>query len=240
MTPERLRGAILKCDDVRDEYIQRYGGYPEMIEAMFAAIGANIDFDTFDCRQEQFPPKIARYDFFIITGSKHSVYENSSWIQATIELIKRIEAARIKLIGICFGHQLIAQAHGIAVEKSDKGWGLGLATNRMLSREPWMQNAPGELHLIVSHQDQITAIDSDAKLLASSAFCPFFFVQWSNHCLSIQGHPEWLNDYARERIRDRRELLSTEQVEKALASLDKEPDNALVARWMLDFIAAES
>lgn len=231
-----MKAAILLCDEVQEKYIPEFGGYKDMIQSMFARVGEDINFDVFDCRRQEFPPSSKNYDFFITTGSKHSVYEDEDWIRETISYIRQLLDEKCKLIGICFGHQLIAMALGCEVKKSELGWGLGVATNKVFLAPTWMDKRSSVLNIIVSHQDQVQDITEEASLIAGSEFCPYFFVQWLPDVISIQGHPEWVSEYARTRLLDRRGVLTDEQFQLALSSLSVPADNAAFAQWVIAFV----
>ncbi len=122
------------------------------------------------------------------------------------------------------------------MEKSDNGWGIGIAKNRIISRPEWMSDGPAEINILVSHQDQITELPDDTILIAENDFCPFFIVQWGNHFLSIQGHPEWNTDYSRTLINDRKAIIPPDRIKAALNSLQIAPDNALFVRLIMEFV----
>lgn len=231
-----MRLAILQCDEVLEEFQPRFGTYPGMISRMFEGCGETVFLDTFDCRSSHLPENLDAYDGYITTGSKASVYDDDPWIQELIEFVRRLDRQRKKLIGICFGHQVIAAAAGSMVEKSDKGWGIGVSKNRVITVPDWMSVSQAELHMIVSHQDQVTSLPTAAQVIAESDFCPNFVVQWSNHFLSIQGHPEWNRDYSRTLINARKRIIPPDRVEEGLASLWRKPHNDLFIRWILDFL----
>ena len=231
-----MKAAILQCDNVLAKFQPQFGDYPAMIEQMFDGVDLALSFDTYDCRQGQFPGDINEYDFYITTGSKASAYEDSAWIGQLIEFVRQLDKQQKKLIGICFGHQIIALARGGKVEKSDNGWGIGIAGNRIISRPEWMSDGPAEINILVSHQDQITELPDDTILIAENDFCPFFIVQWGNHFLSIQGHPEWNTDYSRTLINDRKAIIPPDRIKAALNSLQIAPDNALFVRLIMEFV----
>jgi len=231
-----MKVAILECDHAPERLLTQFGDYSDMIRHMLDTTGNKFDFDIFDCRRGDYPANLDIYDFFITTGSKADAYDDSPWIKQLIEFIHRLDEEEKKLIGICFGHQIIAMARQGRVEKSDKGWGIGIANNRIITTPDWMGVRRPELNIIVSHQDQVTDIPDDALVIAASDFCPYFVVQWNDHFLSIQGHPEWNNDYSRALINDRRDIIPGERVEAGLNSLVEQPDNALFTQWILDFI----
>jgi len=231
-----MKVAILECDYVPERFQRQFGHYSGMIRHMLDATDHKFEFDIYDCRRGDYPPNLDAYDFFITTGSKAGAYDDSPWIKQLIKFIRRLDEERKKLIGICFGHQIIAITRHGKVEKSDKGWGVGIAGNRIINSPDWMQEKRPQFRLLVSHQDQVTELPDDALVIAESDFCPYFVVQWSDHFLSVQGHPEWKNGYSRALINNRREIIPRERVEAGLNSLTEQPENALFTQWILDFI----
>lgn len=230
--------AILQCDEVLVKLQPEFGQYHNMIRRMFSEIPESSEwyFDCFDCREGQFPDTLDFYDFYITTGSKSSVYDDDPWIKQLIAFIQQLDTAGGKLIGICFGHQLIAAACREVVAKSDRGWGVGVATNRVITTPDWMSLKVSELHILVSHQDQVLSLPSQATVIAQSDFCPYFVVQWNDHFLSIQGHPEWVPGYSRALINERRAIIPPERATSGLDSLRTPTDNRLFARWIIEFV----
>jgi len=234
-----MKVAILQCDNVLEKFQPQFGNYPAMVQGMFDGIfdgiGPAPEFSVFDCRAQQYPADINAYDFYITTGSKASVYDDEPWIHRLIEFIRELDANQSKLIGICFGHQAIALARGGRVDRSDKGWGVGIASNEIITQADWMGPALEQLNILVSHQDQISDLPAGAKVLAGTDFCPYFLVQWGGHMLSVQGHPEWRNEYSHTLINDRRAIIPADTVESGLVSLQKSPDNKVFTRWIIRF-----
>lgn len=231
-----MKAAILQCDWVMEDLRDQFGEYPAMIEAMFHEVDSSISFDTFDVQQGDYPAKLDQYHFFVTTGSRAGVYDDLPWIKPLIEFVRRLESEKRKLIGICFGHQIIAQALGGQATKSDKGWGIGIAKNEIVTESEWLQPASKQLNLLVSHQDQVIKLPEQARVIAYSDFCPNFMVQWSDHIVSVQGHPEWHADYSRSLLDLRQDLYTREEREQAITSLSTTPDNRLFTSWMLKFV----
>ncbi len=231
-----MQVAILQCGNVAEKFQPRFGDYPEMVTNMFAGCPPPLSFDTYDCQRGQLPAHIDAYDFYITTGSKASVYEDAQWIQELIHFIRMLAKHKKKLIGICFGHQLIAMACQGKVENSAKGWGVGIARNRVIFSPEWMPEKTEAINILASHQDQICELPETAQVIAESDFCPFFVVQWGRHFLSIQGHPEWQAAYARALMKDRRGIIPANTITAGIKSLQVEPDNALFAKWIIEFV----
>ncbi len=230
-----MRAAILQCDDILEKFQPCFGHYPKMIKHMFDRVSPSISFDTYDCQRGQFPDDINEHDFFLTTGSRASVYEDFEWIHQLISFVQQLDKQKKKLIGICFGHQLIAQACGGKVERSKNGWGIGVAKNRVIANPAWMVEKPTEINILTSHQDQIIELPNDTLVISESDFCPFFIVQWGKHFLTIQGHPEWNSDYSRALINDRKAIIPTDRINSGLKSLATKPDNALFVSWIMQF-----
>jgi GMP synthase-like glutamine amidotransferase len=120
-----MKIGILKTDAVRPEWVPTFGEYPDMFERVLKLVDPDLEFEVWDIEEGEFPTTLDGIDGFIITGSKSSVYDDKPWIRSLEALVRELYEARKKVIGICFGHQLIAQALGGLVDKSPKGWGVG-------------------------------------------------------------------------------------------------------------------
>ena len=156
-----MKIAILQCDDVLEKFQTEYSNYPEMIMAMLLSESSQsnqssqLHFKTFDVRKAQYPDSLDDFDLFVITGSKASAYDDEPWIKNFIVYIGELYEKSKKILGICFGHQIIGLALGAKVEKSDKGWGVGVAKNTLIQTTDGLGPVNAELNLLVSHQDQV-------------------------------------------------------------------------------------
>ena len=146
--------------------------------------------------------------------------------------------ARKKLIGICFGHQMVAHALGGSVDKSSKGWGLGVSESALTSPESWSTGG-NKFNLLMSHQDQVTAPPENARVIASTKFCPILACQLEDHVLTFQGHPEFDKSYYYALMEVRRELLGDKLYSQALEGAKKPIDNSKVAQWIVNFLRKE-
>ncbi|HEX9932827.1 MAG TPA: type 1 glutamine amidotransferase, partial [Allosphingosinicella sp.] len=152
---------------------QRFGDYP----AMFARLlGPGFDTTAYDVVAGRFPGRPEAQDGYIVTGSPAGVYEDLPWI-APLEAFLRDASGKAKLVGICFGHQIMAEAFGGKVEKSHRGWGVGLQAYEVRERAPWMDEA-ASISIPVSHQDQVVVQPPATTILAASDFTPFGVLAW--------------------------------------------------------------
>jgi len=231
-----MKIAILQCDNVMEKFQDDFGNYPQMITDLLNSVENNLEIGIFDVQKGEYPQNISDWELFITTGSKASVNDNEDWIIDLIEFTKLLSVTKKKLVGICFGHQIIALARGGSVAESDKGWGIGIASNNILIQTDWMDNEQHELNLIVSHKEQINQLPQGTMIIAESEFCPYFMVQWDDQFLSVQGHPEWNKLYSKTLINDRRSIIGVKRIDQGLASLEKKIDNQQFARWIINFV----
>jgi len=235
-----MKIGILKTDTVRPEWVGEFGEYPDMFERLLLAEDPSLEFQTWDAESGELPTDLDAADGFIITGSKSSAYDQKEWIRALENFIQRIHASRRKLIGICFGHQVIAKALGAIVDKSPKGWGCGIQTYQLKDAELAADGIGEDLRLIASHQDQVITVPAGAVIIAASDHCNIAGFRIDDHILTFQGHPEFIPAYSREIMHFRREMIGESRVATGLASLDSEQhQGARVARWMLDFLSSD-
>lgn len=233
-----MKLGILKADAVRPEWVTEFGEYPDMFIALLQQADPELEFTVYDVEQGQYPADVDEVDAYLITGSKAGVYEDKPWIAPLMEFVRELHRRRKKLIGICFGHQLVAQALGGRVEKSSKGWGVGLHTHRFNTAPSWHDQDDMDLDILVSHQDQVLAAAPDARVLAGSEFCENAVCQIGEHILTFQGHPEFVPGYAQAIMLFRRELLGEDVYARGVDSMSGTHEGQRVARWMVNFLRA--
>lgn len=230
---------ILKTDAVRPEWVPDFGEYPDMFIRLLQA-DPSVSFSVWDVEEGCHPSEteIDSIDGFIITGSKSSVYDDKQWIRDLEALIQKLHAKRKKMVGICFGHQIIAKALGGEVSKSDKGWGVGIHTYD-LDNVPFAGADDGQLKLVVSHQDQVHELPPGARNVVSNAHCENAGFVIGDHIFTLQGHPEFIDEYSEVIMALRYDMIGADRVAEGRASLqqhDHEGDR--VASWMLSFLAS--
>lgn len=212
----------------------RFGTYPQMFEDL---LGDGFDYRTFDVRAGELPEPES-CDGFVITGGAAGVYDDLPWIAPAMDWL-RAARGRTKLVGVCLGHQLMAEAFGGKVIKSPKGWGVGLHRYEVARSEPWIDQGVTSFAIPVSHQDQVVEQPPETEVVARSAFTPYAMLAWTGHpSISVQGHPEFAPAYATALVESRaEERLSPDQAVQAVESLKQPNDRERVAGWIRTFLA---
>lgn len=225
-----MKLAILETGRPPGDLEAEFGSYPEMIARL---LGDGFAAETFDVQAGEFPEAGAQ-DAVIIMGSPAGVYDPLPWIGPLMHFIRAADSS--KMVGICFGHQAMAQALGGQVVKSDKGWGTGLHRYSIAGSEPWLDGR-SDIAVPASHQDQVIVQPPNTEVVASSAFTPFAGLAWTDRpAISFQFHPEFSPDFAKALIGARRDRIP--DPDAAIASLDAPNDTERVAGWIRRFLAA--
>ena len=212
-----MRIGILETGKPDPDVINKYGSYAEMFQRLFLAVDDQLQFNVYQVTEGQYPENVDECDAYLITGSKFSVYDAESWIIELQDYVISLHGRRKKLIGICFGHQIIAHALGGLAQKSEKGWGVGNTISYIEGETTWKPDDSKTYSLLMSHQDQVVKLPANAILIASSMHCVNDSFQIANHILTFQGHPEFSEDYLKYSMNKRRDLIGEETYHKCVA-----------------------
>ena len=226
-----MRLAVLETGRPPEALIGRFGTYPDMYRKM---LGLAKPLPSYDVAAGELPKRPEDHDGYIVSGSPAGVYDPLPWI-AQLSGFLREARGKAKLVGICFGHQAMAQAFGGSVTKSDRGWGVGLHDYAVAERQPWMDGETGAA-IPASHQDQVIAQPPGSVVTMASPFTPYAGLAWGGDAISFQFHPEFEPDFAKALIETRRERLP--DADAAIASLDRPNNNVRVAGWIERFLKA--
>ncbi len=235
-----MKIGILDADPLSPAIIRRYGCYTdkfiELLSPLQQSYKNSVSFNSYNVFDMQYPETIDECDCYIITGSQYSTYDDIEWIQQLQHFIVRLHDHRKKLIGICFGHQLIAQALGGRVEKNPKGWEIGITATHITEAFSWMQPQRDFIFSLVSHQDHVTRLPENAVNFAETNLSPYSGFCVDQHILTFQGHPEFSKNYVRLIIKLESKNLAKEQRKSARASLLQSDDHELQRDWIINFI----
>lgn len=232
-----MKIGILETGKVGSELLERHGPYPNMFLNLLRKADPDAEIVTYDIvSKSDIPTSPHVVDGWIITGSKHGVYDDIPWIEPLKDFLREAYAAKAPIVGVCFGHQILAEALGGRVEKSHKGWGCGVHQYTLDAREPWMGEGSDNLAIHAMHQDQVVEKPAGARVIASSEFCEFAGLAYGDTAFSIQPHPEFNAGFAGDLVKARRgDVIDHDVADAGLATLGSHVDNDLVSQWMIDF-----
>lgn len=217
---------ILLAGHVADVLIPEHGDYDSMFESFLD--GHGFTFTCYPVVDMVFPDGPDAADGWLITGSRHGAYEEHPWIQPLEEQIRTAFSARVPTVGICFGHQIVAQALGGRVEKFQGGWAVG--------RQVYEFDGHGPLALNAWHQDQVVAVPDGAEVIARNPFCETAALAYGDRVLTIQAHPEFEGPYLEDLIAVRgRGTVPDELLDRALSRLDEPLNSAVLASMIAEF-----
>ncbi len=226
-----MKIGILETGHLSDTLKAKYGRYPAFFERLVGPFLPEAAFFTVAIVDGEVADSPTQADGWIITGSRSGVYEGEPWIAPLEAFLRECLAAGVPVVGICFGHQILAQAMGGKVEKSPKGWGVGLLDYRLTTRPGWLEDMETGFTIPAIHQDQVVEVPEGAEVFVQSDFCPIAGLVYGDpdkpNAFSIQPHPEmsaeFVADIAEERLKH---IIPAETLQPALETLTKPGDQA--------------
>lgn len=220
-----MRIGILQTGDAPEDLRTTEGDYPDMFQRLLA--GRGFEFRTWRVMDLQFPTDEEQAEGWLITGSRHGVYEDHAFIPPLEAFIRDAYNAHVPLVGICFGHQIVAQALGGRVEKHPGGWSVGPTDYRfgdeVLTLNAW-------------HQDQVVQVPEGAEVIADSDFCANAALVYDDHILTVQAHPEFPDSFIDGLIRTRGQgVVPDPLLHQAKARMGQPNGSATLADHIADF-----
>ncbi|WP_434291215.1 type 1 glutamine amidotransferase [Celeribacter sp. SCSIO 80788] len=205
-----MKLGILQTGTSPDELKPVHGDYDDLFKRLLA--GRGFTFETWRVLDGKIPDSVQDADGWLITGSKFGVYEDHPWIAPLEQFLRDAYAAGVPIVGVCFGHQILAQALGGKVEKFPGGWSVGATEYEM---------ADGRKETLMAwHQDQVTVPPNDAKVIGHSDFCANAMLAYGIRALSVQPHPEFTPRFLTDLLDARQAVLPPEVAKGAYRRLD--------------------
>lgn len=208
---------------------------PERFISVISPFLPSADWHVLSAVKDELPP-VGNFDAYLITGGKYSVFEQYDWQDRLLAFIRQVDTQSVPMVGVCYGHQAITHALGGKVERSQKGWGVGLMPSKTIDHPDWLEGPEQEFMLHAMHQDQVTVAPKGAKVFLTSEFCPIGGYHIGKKFFSIQQHPDFTPALNRDLIEKRREVIG-ERADACLATLNGQDDSTVAANWIANFLA---
>lgn len=193
-----MKIGILETGYPPENTIEEHGNYP--LAFMKLLDGFGFTFESWAALEGELPDSVTEMDGWLVTGSKYGAYEDLPWIKPLENFLAQAYAQNIPIVGICFGHQILAQALGGKVEKFAGGWSVGKVDYQL------NDNAEA-VPLYAWHQDQVVELPAEATVVGSTDFCQYAALQYGNKAYSIQPHPEFSREYITDLLAARKDVL---------------------------------
>jgi len=213
-----IRLCVLQAGENNPKIPDEIPKYEEMFRLLFAP-AKELDLSFVQVRLGEFPEDIDAWDSYLVTGSAAGVYDDLDWIAPLKALIQEIHAKRKPLVGICFGHQIIAEALGGKAVKSPKGWGVGVRSMPMHDVPCYFDDQHECLTLLYMHQDQVIQAPEGAHIFAGDEFCPIGGFTIGDTVLCLQGHPEFTPELVGAILDIRKDIIASDRISEGRKSL---------------------
>jgi GMP synthase-like glutamine amidotransferase len=237
-----MKIGILQTGAVRPGLAEAHGEYPAMIGRLLGGADPGLRFDAHAIVDGAPVPAPDGADGWVITGSRHGVYDALPWIEPLKAMLREARAAGVPIVGICFGHQLLAEAFGGRAVKYDGGWQVGPTDFAVIAQAGW-RDAADRLTLHSLHQDQVVSIPDDATVWATAPGCRYAALSYGDperpEAVSIQPHPEFEPAFARDLVAhlDAAGRFPGHLGREARAAIGKRPvDNGRVGGWLARYL----
>lgn len=231
VTRPQLRLCVIENGLVPEDLQDSFASYPAMIEHWLAPALPEARFSQVSPVTGETLPDPLEFDGYILTGSRHSCYEGAAWMEELQLFLQRLRDLKCPVFGICFGHQIMADAYGGRAGKAEQGWGVGA------QQYQYSETSPTDGASFIFHQDQVVELPPEAQVLGGSSHCRNGVLSYSFPALSVQYHPEFSTDYMSALAqRYSGTMLTREQADTALSSLVQlNVDNSRLASWVAGF-----
>ncbi len=226
-----MKIGILQTGRTPENAIAEHGDYDDFFKRFLG--GKGLEFETYAVLDGIFPGSVEDADGWLITGSRFGAYEAHDWIPPLEDFLREAYARSVPIVGVCFGHQILAQALGGKVEKYKGGWSTGVEKYDF-------DGFDDPISLIAWHQDQVTELPPNATVVGSSDFCPYAALAYGDRAWTVQPHPEFEPAFAYDLIEARRAILPEGMADRAEASLDQPTMSAAIAELIARFFKQEA
>jgi GMP synthase-like glutamine amidotransferase len=234
-----MKIGVLLTDVISEKHEAEFGSYRDIFHTFVNKIDPEFEIVYFDAIYGDFPEEVDACAGYIVSGSKHNAYDDEAWILSLMDFIRACHSKSKKMIGICFGHQVIARALGGELLPGNGTWGIGTHKFPVMNTKDWMTPEDAEVSILYCHQDQVKTPPAGSEILGGSDYCPVLMYSIDTHILCLQGHPEFPAGYIEALMHDRREQFGDELIAQQKPTLSRHRNELTVARWFRNFLTGK-
>jgi GMP synthase (glutamine-hydrolysing) len=166
--------------------------------------------------------RLSGYDGMVITGSPRSLVDGEvePWMDDAAAFVRAAGDAGVPVLGVCFGHQLVAYAYGGRVRKNPNGWEVGTVRVDVTdegAKDPLFAGLPRKIAVIQSHRDEVGSVGESTRVLAAGAHTPHQAIAVGDHVRGVQFHPEMNGPVIQKIIAHRRMILADDAEKRCRA-----------------------
>ncbi len=227
--------AVLVCSNDRSDFSARFPNDGEKVRALLSPLRPDWTFTIYAVTDGDFPAEGSAHDGFVITGSPASVHDGHDWIKRLLALIVELNERERPTVGLCFGHQAVAEALGGGVGNNRDGWVLGTARTTFTDKRDWMTPAADTVDLYAAHREQVTALPPGAQALGQADESPLAAFAIGRHIMTTGYHPEMTFDFIDGLIDEIEDTVGPRVAARAREQIKQTPDGEVFARWMVNF-----
>ncbi|KAA8570693.1 hypothetical protein MFRU_011g02400 [Monilinia fructicola] len=242
-----LRIAVLECDTPLQNTNHKYGGYGGVFTSLLQRAASaltpplsesDLQISKYDVVTAQEYPSLASIDAILISGSRHTSFDSDPWILKLVDFVKSILAQeRVRIVGVCFGHQIVGRALGVKVDRSDKGWEVSVTPVELTTKGKEIFGLEN-LNIFQMHKDIVYEYPKEVEQLAYTEKCATQGMYIKGRLITVQGHPEFTEEIVRELLESRHAsgVFDDETFKDAIGRVSKDHDGVKVAQAFLKFI----
>lgn len=239
-----MRIVILEADKPLDVVSKDFGDYKVQFTKLLQ-IGGVKSTDTIEAYDvvQGYYPSHDKFDAVLITGSRHSAYNEDKWIIDLVDFTKKCVDNGVKIVGICFGHQILARALGVPVIVNSKGWEVSITTveTTEVGKKVFPELNDRPISIMQMHRDIVSRVPDGTQLLARNSVCEIQGFYAENHFLTLQGHPEFVGEVVKRmvQVRHSQGIFNDELAQSALSRVEDQNDGPILAKAIVRFLYGE-
>ncbi|KPM35446.1 hypothetical protein AK830_g11115 [Neonectria ditissima] len=250
-SPSPLRLAVLEADTPQPQTRDRFGGYTGVFTALLDAAARSLSpprpldqlvtitgYDVVNNAAPDSYPALDDIDAVLITGSRHTAFDDDAWILQLVDFTRAaIDSGRVRVVGVCFGHQIVGRAAGARLGKSDRGWEVAVTDVDLTAKGKEIFGLD-KMRIHQMHRDIVFDFPAGSVPLGSNDICAVQGMYSPGRYITVQGHPEFTEEIISEILFNRHKagIFPDDVYEDAMKRAPVAHDGVAIARAFLKFM----